>query len=84
MYDSVMVLRCLHLKETQPAQWQQLMKLQSHSDQRKQSGLEDMDRNVIVRYTMGMHPYIHQSLDTHLYLMLQQYLFKCRHSNFIY
>lgn len=50
MYDSVMVLRCLHLKETQPAQWQQLMKLQSHSVQRKESGLEDIDRSVIVRY----------------------------------
>lgn len=59
MYDSVMVLRCLHLKETQPAQWQQLMKLQSHSDQRKQSGLEDMDRNVIVRFireTLELEP----------------------------
>jgi len=59
MYDSVMVLRCLHLKETQPAQWQQLMKLQSHSVQRKQSGLEDIDRNVIVRFireTLELEP----------------------------
>jgi len=50
MYDSVMVLRCLHIKETQPAQWQQLVQLQSHRIERKRSGLEEMDRNVIVRF----------------------------------
>lgn len=50
IYQSVMVLRCLHLKEAQPDRWRQLLQLQSHCVERKNNGLEEVDRDVIVQF----------------------------------
>ena len=47
--QSVMVLRCLALRNREPAKWEELMQLEYHGPERQQSGLEDVDRATVVK-----------------------------------
>lgn len=56
-YQSIMVLRCLALKDTHPASWEELLKLESHSHERRERGIEDVDKATVVRFiheTLGL------------------------------
>lgn len=54
-YQSVMVLRCLAMRDSSPARWEELLQLESHVSERRQNGMEDLDRATVVRF-------IHQTL----------------------
>ena len=49
-YQSVMVLRCLALRDKNPARWEELLQLESHSHERRQRGMEDVDQATVVRF----------------------------------
>jgi len=49
VYQSIMVLRCLSLRERDPAKWEELMELEFHSAARRQNGLEDVDKATVVK-----------------------------------
>lgn len=56
-YQSIMVLRCLALREKHPAKWEELIKLESHTQARKLNGIEDADQATVVRFvreTLGL------------------------------
>ncbi|XP_057376965.1 SET domain-containing protein SmydA-8-like [Daphnia carinata] len=56
-YQSVMVLRCLALKDQNPGRWEELLQLESHVQERRQGGLEDVDRATsvrLIRDTLGL------------------------------
>lgn len=49
VHQSVMVLRCLALRDREPAQWEELMQLEYHGPERRKNGLEDMDKATVVK-----------------------------------
>ena len=49
-YQSVMVLRCVALRDKNPARWEELLQLESHSHERRQRGMEDVDQATVVRF----------------------------------
>lgn len=49
-YQSIMVLRCLALRDKHPDRWAELLQLESHAHERRQRGMEDADRATVVRF----------------------------------
>lgn len=57
-YQTVMVLRCLALRDNNKGQqWRELIQLESHAKARRQNGMEDADQATVVRFirdTLGL------------------------------
>ena len=56
-YQSILVLRCLALRDENLAKWEKLMQLESHVQERRQRGMEDVDQATavrLIRETLGL------------------------------
>lgn len=49
-YECITVIRCLYLKDNNPALWQKLLQLESHCAQRRGSDKYESDRMIIAQF----------------------------------
>lgn len=55
-YQCLAALRCLALKEAQPARWRRLQEMEAHHEQRQDSPRAEQERFAVAQFILRMFP----------------------------